>query len=263
MNTHIHTTKTAALLSALAMSLGASQVHAQVTQPIKEVGALSGFVHDSDADADGTASAATDMGYFQGSALADLSTGTLKALASSSTTQGNGCTPGEVGCYWGSQSRAFFIDTVTLHRTGTSTGPTQINWHFDIDGSRTTGPFDGQSTAMAYGYVGDNTEAMGAAPGVDLGTFNRISGTVTFNTDDYTVYVFGALDLMARNGATADYSHTMKFYWDLPENVAFTSQSGAFLKATAAVPEPQSALLTLVGLSVIGLRLNQRRRQGI
>ncbi len=250
-----------AVLATLILGLSASQAQAQVTPPIKEVGVRSGFTQYHDLDANGTAAVTSDIGYFQGSAFADLSTGTLKALASTSTTQGNGCTPGEVGCFWGSQSRAFFIDTITLHRTGPAGQPTTINWHFDIDGSRSNGPFsDGNTTAMAYGYVGDNTEVMGAVNGVDLGNSNRISGSVTFDASDYTVYVYGALDLIARNGATADYSHTMKFQWDLPQDITYTSQSGAFLKATAAVPEPGSALLSLVGLGVIGVSLNQRRR---
>lgn len=256
MNTFHQSILATVTLSALALNTQAA------TSPLFDAGARTGFVHDESTIDDGHAEIATDLGYFQGSASADLRTGILRAQASSSTTQTGTCDPSApVDCQWGSSSRAFLIDTVTFHRAPTlpAQQTTRVDWQWNIDGQRDNGPFNGQTTAMAYAYVGDNTEAMGAAPGVDLGTFNQIKGTVTFDTEDYTVYVYGFIDVWARNGATADYGHTMKFSWALPENVSYTSQSGLFLQGAAPVPEPQTGALMLAGLGLMGWQLNRRR----
>jgi hypothetical protein len=53
----------------------------------------------------------------------------------------------------------------------------------------------------------------------------------------------------------ADFGHTVRFEWDLPEGVAFTSASGQFL---AAVPEPGTWAFMLSGLAAVG-RLARRR----
>ncbi|RZI82312.1 MAG: PEP-CTERM sorting domain-containing protein [Rubrivivax sp.] len=251
-------------LAALILSTSAFAAQAATT-PLFNVGARSGFVQDESHAANGHAEISTDLGFFQGSASADLGTGILRASASASTTNTGTCDPSASGspCIWGSQSRAFLIDTVTLHRTAALPGQTtRIDWQWDIDGHRDNGPFNGQTTAMAYAYVGDSTEAMGAAPGVNLGSFNQIKGTVEFDTEDYTVYVYGFIDLSARNGATADYAHTMKFSWSLPEDVRYTSSSGLFLKGATAVPEPESGALMLAGLGLMGWCLQRRRAQG-
>jgi len=244
-------------------TLGALALNAQaVTGPFFDVSARTGFVHDDGAIADGHAEISTDLGYFQGSASADLLTGILRAQASASTTQTGPCNPtAPVDCQWGGNSRAYLIDTVTLHRTVTTPEQqvTRIDWQWDIDGQRTSGPFNGQTSAMAYAYVGDSPEALSAAPGINLGNLNQIKGTIEFDTEAYTVYVYGFIDLIARNGATADYGHTMKFSWSLPENVSYTSQSGLFLQGAAPVPEPQTGALMLAGLGLLGWHLNRRR----
>lgn len=252
----------------LLATLGALALDAHAAPgPFFDVSARTGFVQDEGDIADGHAEVSTDLGYFQGSASADLLTGILRAQASASTTQTGTCNPAApADCQWGSGSRAYLIDTVTLHRSATTPEQqtTRIDWQWDIDGQRTQGPFNGQTSAMAYAYVGDSAEALSAAPGINLGNVDQIKGTIEFDTEEYTVYIYGFIDLIARNGATADYGHTMKFSWALPQNVSYTSQSGLFLQGAAPVPEPQTGALMLAGLGLMGWQLKRRgqARQG-
>jgi MYXO-CTERM domain-containing protein len=53
-------------------------------------------------------------------------------------------------------------------------------------------------------------------------------------------------------GGIGDFSHTARFSWDLPEGVTVQSASGQFMNAaTAPVPEPSTAALALVGLTLL------------
>lgn len=68
--------------------------------------------------------------------------------------------------------------------------------------------------------------------------------------------VYGAdpifqLSLGMEAHGNVDFYHTAGFSFDLPQNVTFQSASGVFLTA-AAVPEPDTYALMLVGLGLIG-----------
>ena len=70
---------------------------------------------------------------------------------------------------------------------------------------------------------------------------------------------FDVLSTSCGDGVTCDFSHTAKVKFVLPTNVSFTSDSGVFL-TQAAVPEPTTWAMMLVGVGGLGA-VARRRRQ--
>ena len=64
------------------------------------------------------------------------------------------------------------------------------------------------------------------------------------------------------SGGHADFSHTARFIWDLPETVTVSSASGQFMTAPLPpVPEPSTAALAFLGLALLPA-MRRRSRQG-
>lgn len=85
----------------------------------------------------------------------------------------------------------------------------------------------------------------------DLGTL-----VVDAAYQDWTFNVYFELTASALStrmvGGNADFSHTARFDWELPEGVTFTSASGQFMTAPdQAVPEPGGAALALLALALV------------
>jgi hypothetical protein len=83
----------------------------------------------------------------------------------------------------------------------------------------------------------------------DLGTWDMLEGL--------DVFVFVELYAVAGNNsfgdAIADFGHTARFNWTVPEGTRIRSASGQFMTGApvATVPEPASWALSLLGLAVV------------
>ena len=93
-----------------------------------------------------------------------------------------------------------------------------------------------------------------------------LDGEQTFNLGlrpfgrNVSVYAYMELETWARNGGFADFGHTMRFNWDLPPGTTFTSASGMFSESpAAAVPEPSSWALMILGFGSAGALVRRRR----
>ena len=87
------------------------------------------------------------------------------------------------------------------------------------------------------------------------------SGIYTLQGASQSLGIFEQLITSSGYGGSSDFAHTSTFSFDLPQNVTFTSDSGAFLttaSVSGAAPEPGSWVLMLVGFGLLGavLRYN-------
>ena len=192
------------------------------------------------------ASASLGEGALHASALAS------QALASTDT-------------HWQASAIASMWDTV--HWLGPDKGPleaaTLVPLDLEIDGS-----LHGIATARARVYFGyDNDYDIESLPWIDLsnGTTRVLDNLFIPLTPD-PMYVFVQLDVEATgNGGigSADFSHTLHVYFDLPDDVTAVTASGAQLQrppvASAAVPEPAAWALMLTGFFGAGAALRRRR----
>lgn len=159
-------------------------------------------------------------------------------------------------CTWTSTAEAELWETLTLSSKNHRPGDV-VNWSFAIDGTRHRGKWawgDG-ARAFAYYYMGTDWNGMLAPHDLTLGANNSVSGSFTVPADgSITVYFLGDLMVSAESGSFADYSNTMAFSWDLPEDVQYTSASGHFMAAAMPppVPEPSSGALLLAGVGLLG-----------
>lgn len=164
-------------------------------------------------------------------------------------------------CSWQTYASVSVWDTVTITPAANSTET--LDYRFSIDGFRKRGPwaYGSGTTANAWYYIGTNPNGWYTPNTRTLGNGKmEAAGTVEArNGQPITLYVYGALSVSARDGAVADYSHTMSFHWDLPPGWTYTSASGHFSPVAAPVPEPASMALMASGL--VGLAALQRRRR--
>jgi hypothetical protein len=81
------------------------------------------------------------------------------------------------------------------------------------------------------------------------------SGIYTLQGASQDLGIFEQLITTSGYGGSSDFSHTSTLDFILPENVSFTSDSGAFLSAapvSTEVPEPSTWGMFLLGLAAIG-----------
>lgn len=114
--------------------------------------------------------------------------------------------------------------------------------------------YNGPSTAGASGLTLLSTQA-----GEPNETIYTLSRTVYGNNVNLGLSI--VLDVRAQDGYVADFGNTAGFTFNLPTGATFTSESGSFLSApTAAVPEPATWALMILGFGGAGAALRRRRR---
>lgn len=206
----------------------------------------------------GTGHASANNSYanvnVKGVASASLVDGTLHAYAWSSNnpTLPKGCRPDMLSCNWGTSADAWYWDKITLEAGDDYEPGEEITWSWSVDGTTTRGKWWSGASAYSYFYVGPNAEGWRKPIYLDVKNQSRsISGSFVMPADGspLTLYSYGSLSVFAEGGAVADYSHTARFSWALPDGVTFTSASGQFM--AAAVPEPSTCGLMLAGLAVL------------
>lgn len=121
-------------------------------------------------------------------------------------------------------------------------------WVYDLDNSRYVSNYTSDSL-----YSDSTYDAF-----IPTDTSSAYGGKRHF-TIGYEIQSNSAIfrDAIGVRGTSADYFHTLKFGWDLPSGLTYTSNSGLFNPgATQAVPEPAPLLALAVG----ALGLARRRR---
>ncbi len=189
---------------------------------------------------------------------ADVDFGTVRSAVSTGSRGPNGCHP--FFCGYGGKVQSMMWDTLTL--TNDSEDPVKnVKFDFAIDGTLTRGPF-GSAAARAVYYLG--TERNGwNRQGVELGDGDvKFNGSFNVRKDrSLTLYFYQSLTATAYSGGVADFGHTMRFNWELPTGVSYTSASGRFLSGVAAVPEPSTWAMMIGGFGLVGGALRTGRKR--
>jgi hypothetical protein len=204
----------------------------------------------------------TTYGTVTGSAYAaaDLSSGSVHAAASGSSTIING--PFGVGA-----TLAQLSDTLTFTILGAGpTTVTDITVTYTLDGTDSYVAFAqyNQADSLFFGaasasFSSDTAPTWASAnfissspnDGVFQGVYALVGATVV-------VPLTLSLVVDCEDGCSADFSNTGLIGLSLPSNVSFTSASGVFL--TASTPEPSSWAMMLIGGAGVMIGLARRRR---
>ncbi|RYG23320.1 PEP-CTERM sorting domain-containing protein [bacterium] len=145
-------------------------------------------------------------------------------------------------------SSAILFDTITLGGGKETSFPLRL----EIDGSASPNAY-----AVAQLFVrkrGDYRMIVALADGRSgLNTTFSLDAEMMTPLVDTEYEVWASLHAHADPGSFADFSHTARFKWDLPEGTCFSSASGVFNPGRInAVPEPASlAALTLGAIATV------------
>ena len=108
----------------------------------------------------------------------------------------------------------------------------------------------------SYRLLSDSIDTFGSVTVTEAKT-GVFQGTITLHGADPILRVF---ELLGTDGQ-ADFSHTATFaFTSMPAGVTYSSDSGAFLSAVPAVPEPSIYSMNLGGLVVVALIAGRARR---
>jgi hypothetical protein len=190
------------------------------------------------------------------SGSAEMEFGTLKAVATTGARGPNNCHPWF--CSYRATSVASAWDIITL--TNDTEEVQYVPFEFTADGSASNGDWGYASGFARYSFGSDATTWF-SAPKVDI-THAPLSVSQTLRLDPgqtLTRYWFAAIGAEASRGGTADFGHTMRFTWEVPDGVSYTSASGSFMNGVpSAVPEPATWAMMIVGVGLVGATLRRR-----
>jgi hypothetical protein len=189
---------------------------------------------------------------------------------------------GQSGAY--GRGLASIGDGLHFHVSGAdSSTVTDIGVTFAVHGAVTlgsqVGPYEAFSSALQFGGASFQSSADASLTAGDPPTFsdnaaNWVSTSYSVNSIDDIIFhgvyaltgpttdlgILATLDASCGDGFNCDYSHTGAIAFSLPDGVTFTSDSGDFLTAASAVPEPGSLLLLSTGLGLSALRRRWSKR---
>ncbi len=197
------------------------------------------------------------------SAVLDGSLHAMVISASSPTS----CNPIFPNCWWGSTASAYIHEKIVFRANEEKT----IKVGLAIDGSLDQGTLWGQAGGTAwYSFSTDKNAASGAAPIMLDGSNVNSSQMFTLKAEEETIYyLFMGISVYANRSGSVDYGNTIRFLWDLPEGVTYSSSSGYFAPQrltplpetpeTPAVPEPASWVMLVAGFGFVGANIRRRR----
>ncbi|MFO1327518.1 MAG: hypothetical protein U1F56_09175 [Rubrivivax sp.] len=148
-----------------------------------------------------------------------------------------------------------------MHVDGSATDPAWAQVRFYV------GPSDPFTQFALQPFQGWHTLAGHANGRGERGwdtVFDLGSLVVDGAYEDWTFNVYFELVTFALStrstGGAADFSHTARFAWDLPDGVSVQSASGRFMAGSAqAVPEPGGVALALLALTLVPVARRRRR----
>lgn len=190
---------------------------------------------------------------------ADTDFGTVKSAVITAARGPNSCHP--FFCGYGGQVQSMMWDTLTISNDSDELTK-NVAFDFAIDGVLNRGAF-GSARASAVYYLGTNRNGWNIQ-GVELGDGDvRFNGSFNVRKDTaLTLYFYQSLSASANSGGMADFGHTMRFNWNLPTGVSYTSASGRFMSGVAAVPEPSTWAMMISGFGMVGGAMRRARRAG-
>lgn len=202
-------------------------------------------------------------------ARADLASGELHAVAYAS-----GPPHGSTGSVASAGATALLMDTIILQGRGEGG---QVRMGIDLDGLADA---TGQGVFWLSACFGVSLGA--ALPDYHCRTFDNLDqgnvyvGVPTHEDIDWLmreaiaftdqpINLYASLQVAVDDGwtggsAVLDLGHTAHLRLELPDGTSFTSQSGVLLtQAATPVPEPSSAVLSLLGTVVLLVRRRRKR----
>ena len=195
--------------------------------------------------------------YWAASGSANMDDGALKAVATTGARGPKGCHPWF--CDYRTSAVASAWDVIELINT---TDELQIiNYSFEANGVASKGDWGGAGGFTRH-YFGGVESKWFTAEQIDI-THAPYSMAAQLRLEPgqrQLFYSFAAIGASASDGGNADFGHTMRFNWTLPDGVTYESASGSFM-AGAGVPEPTTWAMMLMGFGLIGYAARRRATQ--